>query len=520
MADRESRVKLSVVDNFSGPLAKFAGGMSGAYAGVQGLKQGLQTLAGGGGGVAGAVIKTVIDATKYTIQWAGEIDTLSRITGTGARETSKLAIVFGDVGIGMDVLRASARKMASEGLELNFQSMVKLAKEYQALPPGLERSRFAMEKFGRAGVDMSEILDRDISEIEALGRAAEKSGKIIGDDFVKKAEKLETGMHQLQDRMEGFKLFVGGLVLETVNKAAVAFDDYVGIYQALWIKAQQVTGALDDQEAAIQAAMLTGESYGETLKGLGYDMETADYATRHATDSVATLSASYAPLGAGAMDAAYWIDQGALAEANAKVRADELTMTNSILAAGLSGPLADAADMTAAAFERATAQLIYQQLAADLDAQAAFNLAKTLGLIDPASAAAAQAALLLKQEYDAGKLSAGGYADAAKGLADAINALQDRKVTITVDSIRNEIVNKVYQETAEARERQFGGLVPAMQTMLVGERGPELLRLDRPGRIQSDTAGGSTNGNAPMATEILAALRALPLQMKLALRGA
>ena len=116
MADRESRVRLSVVDNFSNPLAKFAGGMQGAYAGVQGLKQGLQTLAGGGGGVAGAVIKTVIDATKYTIQWAGEIDTLSRITGTGARETSKLAIVFGDVGIGMDVLRASARKMASEGL--------------------------------------------------------------------------------------------------------------------------------------------------------------------------------------------------------------------------------------------------------------------------------------------------------------------------------------------------------------------------------------------------------------------
>src|SRR3990167_3560533 len=242
MADRESRVLLSVVDKYSHGLAGFAGGMENAYSKVKGLQQGLQTLAGGGGGVAGAVIKTVIDATKYTIQWAGEIDTLSRITGTGARETSKLAIVFGDVGIGLDVLRSSARKMASEGLELNFESIVKLAREYQALPPGVERSRFAMGKFGRAGGGMSEILDREISEIEALGRAAEKSGKIIGDDFVKKTEKMETGMRQLQDRMEGFKLFVGGLVLETVNKAAVAFDDYVGIYQALWIKAQQVTG--------------------------------------------------------------------------------------------------------------------------------------------------------------------------------------------------------------------------------------------------------------------------------------
>ena len=113
IADRESRVLLSVVDKYSHGLAGFAGGMENAYSKVKGLQQGLQTLAGGGGGVAGAVIKTVIDATKYTVQLAGEIDTLSLVTGTGARETSKLAIVFGDVVIGMDTLRTASRKMAS-----------------------------------------------------------------------------------------------------------------------------------------------------------------------------------------------------------------------------------------------------------------------------------------------------------------------------------------------------------------------------------------------------------------------
>src|SRR3990167_4867545 len=191
MADRESRVLLSVVDKYSHGLAGFAGGMENAYSKVKGLQMGLQTLAGGGGGVAGAVIKTVIDATKYTIQWAGEIDQLARSTGAGARETSKLAIVFNDVGIGTNTLERALRKMTAEGLELNFESIKKLAEEYKALPPGMERTKFSFDKFGRAGLEMAEILDRDASELEALGRAAEKSGKIIGDDFVKKAEKME-----------------------------------------------------------------------------------------------------------------------------------------------------------------------------------------------------------------------------------------------------------------------------------------------------------------------------------------
>src|SRR3990167_854985 len=488
MADRESRVLLSVVDKYSHGLAGFAGGMENAYSKVKGLQQGLQTLAGGGGGVAGAVIKTVIDATKYTIQWAGEIDLLSRVTGTGARETSKLAIVFGDVGIGLDVLRASARKMASEGLELNFKSIVALAKEYQALPPGVERSRFAMEKFGRAGGEMSEILDRDISEIEALGRAAEKSGKIVGDDFVKNAEKLETGMHQLQDRMEGFKILVGGPVIDTVNKAAQAETDWIGILQLVAVKAGQVTGIMSDQAASVKAAQIAGLSYEEAINQVyAAEVKMVDASDR-LHESNTSLTSSYTPLGAGAMDAAYWIGKDAEAKAEAAKRSDELNDASAELAAGLSGPLADAANMTAEQLHKATNELIFQQLSADMDAVAALKLAETLGLIDPASAAAAAAAKNLSDHINETGASADSAAAQAKKLADAINALQDKSITITQNTIyyeeRRQSGAYVPHEQSQGGMGgyQFGGLVPAMQTVMVGERGPELLRLDRPGR--------------------------------------
>jgi len=639
MADRESRVLLSVVDKYSHGLAGFAGGMENAYSKVKDLQQGLQTLAGGGGGVAGAVIKTVIDATKYTIQWAGEIDTLSRITGTGARETSKLAIVFGDVGIGLDVLRSSARKMASEGLELNFESMVKLAKEYQALPPGVERSRFAIEKFGRAGVDMSEILDRDISEIEQLGRAAERSGKVIGDDFVKNAEKLETGMHQLQDSMEGFKLLVGGPVIETVNSAVQAEKDWLGLLQLVAVKAGQVTGIIDDQTASIKAAELAGLSRAEAIRQV--------YGEDDRATAIAHLSTK-ATVDHGAANA-YAARMAGIAAIEEKKLADSLydqASAAQALAVGLSGPLGQAQeeyttttqdlgkdieetekqiaklqrsqgvyvtvtkDATAsqaeyqlavfnateaqakfneaagdtapekllalqvaaekaaekaaklggelgstsgytvdnskkvgelkehlteleekqaaatAALHAATNEMLFQAAAAaGLKDPALTELAFSMGLIDEKSYNAQKAMDALTKNMLDGKMGPEEYARKTKELADAINALQSRHITITQTTITEEIRIQQHQERAAQAEtvgggRQFGGLVPAFQSVIVGERRPELLRLDRPSRIQSDTAGAGAGGNNnALTTEFIAALRALPLQMKLAMRG-
>ena len=556
MADRESRVLLSVVDKYSHGLAGFAGGMENAYSKVKGLQQGLQTLAGGGGGVAGAVIKTVIDATKYTVQWAGEIDTLSRVTGTGARETSKLAIVFGDVGIGMDTLRTASRKMASEGLELNFESIVKLAREYQALPPGLERSRFAMEKFGRAGGEMSEILDRDISEIEALGRAAEKSGKIVGDDFVKNAEKMETGMHQLQDRMEGFQLLVGGPVINTLNAAAQAIEDEIGIYQLLAIKVQQATGVMDDNTASVKAAEIAGLSHAEAIRQV--------YGEDDRATAIALLSTkATVKLGDSKAYAARASAMAAAAEKNYADRIYETEAASLQLAAGLSGPLKSASeqldstlaslkdqydanrDGTISATEgleefrakseeakeaaaKVTNEMLFQSAAAaGLTDPALTELAFSMGLIDEKSYNAQKAMDALTKSMLDGKIGPEEYAKKTKELADAINALQDKHVTITTENINIQI-NRTISEQAGAgygtasgvHGYQFGGLVPAFQSVVVGERRPELLRMDRPSRIQSDTAGGGAGGNAPMATEILAALRALPLQMKLALRGA
>ena len=99
---------------------------------------------------------------------------------------------------------------------------------------------------------------------------------------------------------------------------------------------------------------------------------------------------------------------------------------------------------------RTTAQFLYQQIAAGLDAEAQLILARQLGLMDESSYEAATAALALKQAYEDGAVSAENMGVKAGELRDAIAKLQDKGVTITVTTIYNEIRQTRIREATEA----------------------------------------------------------------------
>lgn len=105
------------------------------------------------------------------------------------------------------------------------------------------------------------------------------------------------------------------------------------------------------------------------------------------------------------------------------------------------------------ALEQTTAELIFQAAAAELDAETSLLLARELGLVDEATFAVAQEAQRLRIRYDEGVLSADEFARAAGNLADNVNELTDRDVTITVDTFQ--------AEQNVARLQQNMGALPA-----------------------------------------------------------
>ncbi len=86
-------------------------------------------------------------------------------------------------------------------------------------------------------------------------------------------------------------------------------------------------------------------------------------------------------------------------------------------------------------------QMLLNTAAAGLDAEGQLALARATGQIDEATYAALTAQGLLKKQYEDGTLTADEYAKRTLELRNAVNSLQSKDITITVDAILNEIRN-------------------------------------------------------------------------------
>jgi hypothetical protein len=102
----------------------------------------------------------------------------------------------------------------------------------------------------------------------------------------------------------------------------------------------------------------------------------------------------------------------------------------------------------AAAMQEATAQMIYQQAAAGLDAGASLELANAMGLLSEQDYSVASVVGILKTEFDAnsdGMISAAeaarGYTKSIELMNKAVQNLQAAKMPITVDNIAKEMAN-------------------------------------------------------------------------------
>lgn len=128
---------------------------------------------------------------------------------------------------------------------------------------------------------------------------------------------------------------------------------------------------------------------------------------------------------------------------------DTVTLNYNTKIGELKGHLADLqgqADEAQAHMHELTNEFIFQQASAGLDAGAALELARSLGLIDEQTYTTSKSLDDLKGKYDTnrdGAISAAeaanGYTGAVSGLAGVIAQLQDKHITVTVDTINRQI---------------------------------------------------------------------------------
>lgn len=110
------------------------------------------------------------------------------------------------------------------------------------------------------------------------------------------------------------------------------------------------------------------------------------------------------------------------------------------------GDLQAKADEAQAHMHELTNEFIFQQASAGLDAGAALDLARNLGLIDEQTYTTSKALDDLKDKYDKNKdgaidaaEAADGYTGSVSNLAGVIAQLQDKHITVTVTTIQEQI---------------------------------------------------------------------------------
>jgi hypothetical protein len=245
-------------DNLTPKLTEMKGGIAGFGTNLKSMAQ-AGALAIGGLTVAFLAVKKGLDATVGTfVNYAGQVRTISQVTGESAESVSRLLQVTDDYKIDVSALTVVMKKMATEGLSFTTDSLADLSDAYLKLEPGVERQIFLNEKFGRQGVAFAEIMLAGGKAIREKSEAIQ-SGLILDQRALDQARELEIAQDDLNDSWEALTITVG-------RKAVPAIADWVsGLNDLLSGEKNLVEAGVAFWSQTDDIAQVVGE-YGRELR--------------------------------------------------------------------------------------------------------------------------------------------------------------------------------------------------------------------------------------------------------------
>ena len=226
-----------LLGKLSGSIGKIgvaAAGLGAAFAGAFAVKEGIQL--------------------SQTI--GKEVNNLSKQTGLGAEEASKLRFAFEDAAVGANVGTAGIIKLSrglqgltdiedgvivsgagvakalfdlgvrtkdAQGKQLGFSDILgQIADRFKAMPDGIEKTAFATQLFGRSGRQLLLLLNKGSEGLKELGIRAEDLGFVLGDSQVKALLENSKAQKQFKQALQGITLQLGIAFIPAVAVGAQA----------------------------------------------------------------------------------------------------------------------------------------------------------------------------------------------------------------------------------------------------------------------------------------------------------
>jgi hypothetical protein len=235
--------------------------------------------------------------------YAIEVGQAARTLGSTTEEASRLIQVADDVGISFDALKTSMKLAQKDGFEPNIEGLARMSDEYLKLAPGVERTQYLLDRFGKSGDEMAKIMEKGGKSIREMSAAIDDN-LIVTEEGFKQAEQYRVAVDELNDAWDGFTMQIGQKTVPVMTDLLTASkknidagwdwkDALDGIPLVnLYHRIHDLRQAHDENTAALaEAEQVAGEATGafedeaEMTKRLAEEQKAAEQAIKAMTEA-------------------------------------------------------------------------------------------------------------------------------------------------------------------------------------------------------------------------------------------
>jgi len=150
------------------------------------------------------------------VNYAEQVKNMSRSIGTSAEETSRLIQVADDVRVSYDTMKIAMKEAQKDGVEPNIEGLAKLSDQYLALAPGVERTKFLLDKFGKSGMEMGKLMEMGGKGIRSASDAVNDS-LIITEKGIQASDEYQNALDDFNDSILALKISIGKELLPVMT---------------------------------------------------------------------------------------------------------------------------------------------------------------------------------------------------------------------------------------------------------------------------------------------------------------
>jgi len=192
------------------------------------------------GGLAYKAIDGIADFFKSsvndTMNYAKSVRDVSRALGISSQEASKIIQIADDVEVSVESLTMGFKAALKQGIVPSIDGLKGLAVEYRKLSTPAEKAQFALEKFGRSGLEMQKFLELAPGQIDEMAASAERLGLVLSQEEIAKTEEYRIAVDELTDAWGGLKTEVGMGVIPVLSNFITLMNEMLAMDSKTWFK--------------------------------------------------------------------------------------------------------------------------------------------------------------------------------------------------------------------------------------------------------------------------------------------